>query len=699
MIYFGDFSVDTTQARLFHHDVEVPIEPKLFKLLVLFLENPDQVLARDVLVEHLWSGRYVTDNAINKQVANLRKLLNDDPKQPIYIQTVPKLGYRLVCAVQAEKQAPTSQLDSQSTVQPLKQRHGYGLLISVIGLMVAVCWWLIIQPTSIVNDTSHTRELTRQSGKEYAARQVLGANKLLYLRQQLEQKNPELWLKDLSSEQTKRIAIDGFVFNRLIAGEFRESDRTIYVYFVHNADNLCTVYQARIVDFRLVDEKALLQCSNRGFGDIQFDPVNNTLYFSKVMTGSNTFQLYQFNVATGQQSLLSQPPVEGLGNYAFDLSPDKQKLLVMNINHQSNTRLYVLNLKSQELKQIRSFDYFVSEALWHHNGKHIYYFAAPPSNQILLSDLAGNDVNSVVSVSDYINRDMSRLTEVGSIVFSTRMPNYSHVWFDNNTALKPNNSTVYDILPALFHHEARYVFVSKRSGKSQLYLGDLHSGEAKVVSTLSQYLVFRHVQLSNDDQSLLVASASHIWRIPRQNIETGNIDLHTENAIYVSESTITQINWLNNQTFLVKEANKAESVAVDIGKGINKNISLARWRYVIQDDKTPNVLYLIERGTNKLFTTTSQHFIDHNGLEQYLTQISVDLPSRFFDVEVFDKKLLFVTREQGDFYLSQLDLAQSTFHNKTKLVGLYGYDIASSGIIISQLQSLRGDIHRTVLRE
>ena len=50
-------------------------------------------------MEHLWPGSIVTENSINKQIANLRKLFNDDSKNPKYIQTVPKLGYRFICSI------------------------------------------------------------------------------------------------------------------------------------------------------------------------------------------------------------------------------------------------------------------------------------------------------------------------------------------------------------------------------------------------------------------------------------------------------------------------------------------------------------------------------------------------------------------------------------------------------------------------
>ena len=89
MLKFGDFIFDSQQQRLLTtQNTQVEIEPKLIALLEFFLTHPEQLISRQTLLETVWANTLVTDNAINKLVGNLRKALNDDPKQPKYIQTV-----------------------------------------------------------------------------------------------------------------------------------------------------------------------------------------------------------------------------------------------------------------------------------------------------------------------------------------------------------------------------------------------------------------------------------------------------------------------------------------------------------------------------------------------------------------------------------------------------------------------------------
>ena len=117
MIQIGKHRIDIKQARLFIEDSNspIPIEPKLCELLSLFISKPNCIFSRQELLAHLWPNTIVTDNAINKLIANLRKLLRDNAKQPEYVETIPKRGYRLICKVeQAPTNAPATDLGHAS---------------------------------------------------------------------------------------------------------------------------------------------------------------------------------------------------------------------------------------------------------------------------------------------------------------------------------------------------------------------------------------------------------------------------------------------------------------------------------------------------------------------------------------------------------------------------------------------------------
>ena len=69
------------------------------KLLVCLAEWAGEAVSIDDLLDQVWSGVVVTPDSVYQAVASLRRLLGDDARQPEYIATVPRLGYRMVAPV------------------------------------------------------------------------------------------------------------------------------------------------------------------------------------------------------------------------------------------------------------------------------------------------------------------------------------------------------------------------------------------------------------------------------------------------------------------------------------------------------------------------------------------------------------------------------------------------------------------------
>jgi len=69
------------------------------RLLVCLAEHAGQVVSIDELLNQVWTDVTVSPDSVYQAVTSLRRLLGDDPKQPTYIVTVPRMGYRMVAAV------------------------------------------------------------------------------------------------------------------------------------------------------------------------------------------------------------------------------------------------------------------------------------------------------------------------------------------------------------------------------------------------------------------------------------------------------------------------------------------------------------------------------------------------------------------------------------------------------------------------
>ena len=105
---FGPFRLDPTERLLLHDGQAVPLPPKAFDLLVLLLERQGRLVTKQEILDSVWRQTAVTDNALTRIVANLRKALGDDARDSRYIETVPTRGYRWLVPVQRDESSPVA---------------------------------------------------------------------------------------------------------------------------------------------------------------------------------------------------------------------------------------------------------------------------------------------------------------------------------------------------------------------------------------------------------------------------------------------------------------------------------------------------------------------------------------------------------------------------------------------------------------
>lgn len=100
MLYvFESFELDAGQVELRRNGTVVPVEPQVFALLVLLVENRERMISKDEIVEKIWDGRIVSDSAITSRIKSARRALGDDGKAQRLIRTVHGQGLRFVAEV------------------------------------------------------------------------------------------------------------------------------------------------------------------------------------------------------------------------------------------------------------------------------------------------------------------------------------------------------------------------------------------------------------------------------------------------------------------------------------------------------------------------------------------------------------------------------------------------------------------------
>src|ERR1700729_2775802 len=99
MLRIGDWCVNPASSQISRDGETARVEARTMRLLLCLADHAGEVVSIDDLLHQVWSGVFVSPDSVYQAVASLRRLLGDDPKQPTYIETVPRLGYRMVATV------------------------------------------------------------------------------------------------------------------------------------------------------------------------------------------------------------------------------------------------------------------------------------------------------------------------------------------------------------------------------------------------------------------------------------------------------------------------------------------------------------------------------------------------------------------------------------------------------------------------
>jgi DNA-binding winged helix-turn-helix (wHTH) protein/TolB-like protein/Tfp pilus assembly protein PilF len=105
-LQIGDWWADPATNELGRAGETQRIEPKVMEVLMVLASRPGAVVSREELLSLVWPGVVVGDEALTQSIIKLRRALGDNPRSPVYVETISKRGYRLVAPVGSVGAAP-----------------------------------------------------------------------------------------------------------------------------------------------------------------------------------------------------------------------------------------------------------------------------------------------------------------------------------------------------------------------------------------------------------------------------------------------------------------------------------------------------------------------------------------------------------------------------------------------------------------
>ncbi len=160
----GEWCVNPAAGQISRNGETARVEARTMRLLLCLAGHAGEVVSIDELLNQVWADVTVSPDSVYQAVTSLRRLLGDDPKQPTYIATVPRLGYRMVATV-----GPwTDQSTAGSTTAPAPRSSARWIAAAVIGLVLVVLLALRFRSKVATGNSSGSTVIAAQSQKSIA---------------------------------------------------------------------------------------------------------------------------------------------------------------------------------------------------------------------------------------------------------------------------------------------------------------------------------------------------------------------------------------------------------------------------------------------------------------------------------------------------------------------------------------------------
>lgn len=133
----GAWRVDPATNQIARDGETLRLEARTMRLLMYLAERAGQTIDTNELMDRLWAGTIVTQDSVYQAVASLRRILGDDARNPAYIVTVPRRGYRLIAPVVPQTQPHSA----PPTPRARYWKAGLALGLAVLFVAIAGLTW------------------------------------------------------------------------------------------------------------------------------------------------------------------------------------------------------------------------------------------------------------------------------------------------------------------------------------------------------------------------------------------------------------------------------------------------------------------------------------------------------------------------------------------------------------------------------
>ncbi|MDJ0841488.1 MAG: winged helix-turn-helix domain-containing protein [Acidobacteriota bacterium] len=456
----------------------VHMEPKLMKILLCLIAGKGKVVAKQAILNEVWPSVHVEDRVLARRISELRKLLGDNSREPIYIETVRKGGYRLLMPAEPGLNSPVVEDRSQKPA-PLRW-------LGLAAVVVVAAWVLVsvLRPPAPAAPLDHLTQrlpLTSFPGLEYDPAFSPDSRQLAFSWRQEENPSFDLFIKNLATGKLRQVTSDpGDDRNPVFSPDGR------FLAFTRNHPNDRGIY---LLELQGDKTQKVAESRLDRIEGLAWSPDGKYLAYpgkNRVFGGQCIMLLH---LATRVEKQLTFPHGGGEHDSLPVFSPDGHQLAFRRSGVLLGQVIHTVATAGGPSRQVAGSGASVVGGMdWAADGKSLIYSRFGRTHFNLWTLPLQGDAPQQLPGGD-IHAYRPRYSPDGGMLAYMRWTGQSNIWqvdLDGQTGIAGHEpfcaSTLWDMAPTWSPEGDRVAFHSNRGGSWQIWVADEVCAEARPIT-------------------------------------------------------------------------------------------------------------------------------------------------------------------------------------------------------------------------
>ena len=511
-LQLGSLLLDTRANQLVVDGEMIQVEPKLVELIEFLYSNQNQVVTRDALLENVWKGQIVSDNAVSRAISQVRKLLEQSSDPVPQIETIPRVGYRL--NLEHDESPAASALPSKTTKRKRQIQLDKTFFKVITFVLVTVIifghyFYQLFSSPGEIDEVSVT-SMTELPGVERKPRVSPDGKRVVFSYRPKDSDEYHLYLLDPESKQVTPLIEESQV---IIDIAWSPDSKQILLSLWDNINQRkCTINLIQLApDYQLKSNTKVLDCNQRGASYLAWHKSGDKFYFNDRLAFERPYAVYSYSLKSKRKSQITLPPQAGnlRGDYYVFSESNGERFAVLRYHASKSNELLIYDSASEKLVNRQMLEAGVQGISWFGQGDELlvrlkdklYQYNFAKKEKQLLYPVGSGTADFFAESDQGVIYYSTGGSDVNLVAFPLAQPEVTqHV----------SRSTAVETRASWANLSNRLVFYSNRSGSMQIWLRG-ESGNDRQLSQSTKSLEASRLHFSPDDTKILFQNTDEIF--------------------------------------------------------------------------------------------------------------------------------------------------------------------------------------------